>query len=104
MVVLTSKLISQASKPPSKIPQLSTSSSPISLGSISDKLRKPATKPILDPDWMFNSLWDDTHRPTRPSIRRDKVSLAAQLDESALKLFNDKKAISLKDQFKFMES
>lgn len=75
-----------------------------SLQSVSDKLPKTATKPLLDPDWMFNSLWDDTPRPSRPSLRRDKVSLAAQLDESTLKLFNDKKAISLKDQFRFMES
>lgn len=75
-----------------------------SIHSVPDKPPKTATKTLLDPDWMFNSLWDDAPQSTRPSVRRDKVSLAAQLDESALKLFNDKKAISLKDQFRFMES
>jgi len=36
-------------------------------------------------------------------IKRGKVSLAEQLQETSLKMFDKKKAISLKDQFKFME-
>ena len=59
----------------------------------------------LDPDWIFSSFWDDdVKRPAKPAgIKRGKVSLADQLQESSFKMFEKKKAISLKDQFKFME-
>jgi hypothetical protein len=66
--------------------------------------KKPYTKPALDADWMFNSLWEPSQRPARPSAKSNKVSLATQLEENSLKLLGQKKAISLKDQFKFMES
>jgi len=37
--------------------------------------------------------------------RREKtVSLAAQLEQNTIKLMGKKQAISLKDQFKFMDS
>jgi hypothetical protein len=81
-----------------------TSNSTSFKASDTNKPSKRPVKAVLDPDWMFNSLWDDPPGPKRPLVKRDKVSLAAQLDESSLKLFNNKKAISLKDQFKFMES
>jgi hypothetical protein len=66
--------------------------------------KKPYTKPALDADWMFNSLWEPPQRPLRSSAKSNKVSLATQLEENSLKLLGQKKAISLKDQFKFMES
>jgi hypothetical protein len=66
--------------------------------------KKPYTKPALDVDWMFDSLWEPPQRPTRSSATSNKVSLASQLEETSLKLLGQKKAISLKDQFKFMES
>jgi len=66
---------------------------------------KPST--TLDPDWIFSALWgdDDEKQPSKPAsgIKRGKVSLADQLQESSFKMFEKKKAISLKDQFKFME-
>jgi len=68
------------------------------------KLSNHSTEATFDPDWLFNSLWNDL--PTRPTktIKTEKASLAAQLEESSLSAFGKKKAISLKDQFKFLES
>jgi hypothetical protein len=65
---------------------------------------KPHTRPTLGTDWMFNSLWEPPQRPLRSSVKSNKVSLATQLEENSLKLLGQKKVISLKDQFKFMES
>ena len=59
----------------------------------------------FDPDWIFKGLWRDDLPPmTKPLIKRDKVSLAAQLEESSLKILGKKKPISLKEQFKFLDS
>jgi hypothetical protein len=65
---------------------------------------KPPRKQALDSDWMFNSLWELPQRPARPTAKSNKVSLATQLEETSLKSLGQRKAISLKDQFKFMES
>lgn len=97
------KISSISSRTSSRISN-TTSNSTSFKASDTNKPSKRPVKAVLDPDWMFNSLWDDPPGPKRPLVKRDKVSLAAQLDESSLKLFNNKKAISLKDQFKFMES
>ena len=69
-----------------------------------DSTNKPSM--TLEPDWIFSSLWgDDSKRPTKPAVlKRGKVSFADQLQESTFKMFEKKKAISLKDQFKFMET
>ena len=62
-----------------------------------------STSPF-DPDWIFSGLWKDDLPVTKRLIKREKVSLAAQLEESSLKIFEKKKPISLKDQFKFLDS
>ena len=59
----------------------------------------------LDPDWIFSGLWNEAVKPVRkPLIKREKVSLAAQLEESSLKMLGKKTPISLKDQFKYLDS
>jgi len=61
-------------------------------------------EPSLDPDWLFAPLWEETARPPRPPMKRDKVSLASQLGETTFNITGKKKPISLKEQFKFLES
>jgi hypothetical protein len=85
----------------SKIPTIHTSSHSRTSPPRTVKLPR---KRALDSDWMFNSLWEQPQRPARPAAKSSKVSLATQLEETSLKLLGQKKAISLKDQFKFMES
>jgi hypothetical protein len=59
-------------------------------------------KPASDSDWLFKPLWEEPEsKPARP-IKREKISLVAQLEESSVNLFGKKKAISLKDQLKFL--
>ena len=58
----------------------------------------------FDPDWIFSGPWKDDLPVTKRLIKRDKVSLAAQLEEASLKILEKKKPISLKDQFKFLDS
>lgn len=92
-------------------PQPTTSSSNLSTIRPSSQSRtspprtvKPGSIPALDTDWMFNSLWEQPQRAAKSNGKLNKVSLASQLEETSLKLLGQKKAISLKDQFKFMES
>jgi hypothetical protein len=59
----------------------------------------------LAPDWMGDLLFNDAPPwPAKRPFKRDKVSLAAQLEESSLKVLGKKKAISLKDHFRHLES
>ena len=90
--------------------QLSRPSSEASVPPLRTSLTKKITsrKPsaTLEPDWIFSSLWGDDNTRTSGSVelKREKVSLAAQLQETSLKMFERKKPISLKDQFKFLEN
>jgi hypothetical protein len=56
-------------------------------------------------DWIGDLFFNDAPpRPARAPFKRDKVSLATQLEESSLRVLGKKKAISLKDHFRHLES
>jgi hypothetical protein len=65
---------------------------------------KPPSGKSFDPDWLFDSLWEEPKRPLGPAANRNKVSLASQLEESTFKILGKKKPMSLKEQFKFLDS
>jgi len=65
----------------------------------------PPTKAASKVDWIGDLFFNDAPpRPAKRPFKRDKVSLAAQLEESSLKGLGKKKAISLKDHFRHLES
>jgi hypothetical protein len=85
---------------------MKSSKPPEATAKISTKLStRKSTSSTLDPDWIFSGLWtEDVKSVKKPFIKREKVSLATQLEESSLKIMGKKKPISLKDQFKFLDS
>jgi hypothetical protein len=84
---------------------MKSAKAPETAAKITRKLSTVKSTSTLDPDWIFSGLWNDDVKPVRkPLIKREKVSLAAQLEESSLNILGKKKPISLKDQFKFLDS
>ena len=88
-------------------PTLELPSNPPNPGAASRK--SSWTKPTIsnfEPDWLFAAFdVPSESKPLKSVTKREKaISLAAQLEANTIKLVGKKQAISLKDQFKFMDS